>query len=109
MFENTIRRTPRPEDFTLLDTQELRDIFRIADLFVPGKLTGHFTDLDRLAVGGVMPLAQPVELPNHKETGRAYFLERRELGAINIGGPGTITADGQTFALDPLDCAYLPC
>ena len=71
-----------------MSTQELRDAFQISNLFVPGEITGHFTDLDRLFVGGVMPAAKPVELPNHKETGRAFFLERRELGAINVGGAG---------------------
>lgn len=108
MFNDAIRRTPRPQDVTTWSTQQLRDTFRLGDLFVPGQLVGHFTDLDRLVVGGVMPLDQPVELPNHKETGRAYFLERRELGTINVGGPGTIVADGQTFALEKLDCVYLP-
>ena len=83
-----------------MSTQELRDTFQITNLFVPGEITGHFTDLDRLVVGGVMPLAKPVELPNHKETGRAFFLERRELGAINIGGAGQVVADGKTFSLD---------
>jgi 4-deoxy-L-threo-5-hexosulose-uronate ketol-isomerase len=108
MFADTIRRTPRPQDVPGLSTQELRDAFHLANLFVPGALTGHFTDLDRLAVGGVMPLGEPIPLPNHKETGRAYFLEMRELGAINIGGPGRVVADGQTFSLNPLDCVYLP-
>jgi 4-deoxy-L-threo-5-hexosulose-uronate ketol-isomerase len=55
----------------------------------------------------VTPL-RPVELSNHKETGHAFFLERRELGAINIGGPGAVHADGKTFSLDRLDCVYLP-
>ncbi len=87
MFENSIRRMPRPQDVQRLNTQELRDTFLIANLFVPDPLTGTFTDLYRLAVGGVMPV-KPVELPNDKETGRAFFLERRELGAINVGGAG---------------------
>ena len=91
-----------------MSTQALRDTFHIANLFVPGDITGHFTDLDRLVVGGVMPVDKPVALPNHKETGRAYFLERRELGAINVGGAGRVVADGKTFALDKLDCVYLP-
>ncbi len=102
MLENSIRRTPRPQDLIGMSTQQLRDTFQISNLFVPGEITGHFTDLDRLVVGGVMPTAKPVELPNHKETGRAFFLERRELGAINVGGAGQVTADGQTFALDKL-------
>ncbi len=91
-----------------MSTQEIRDAFLISNLFVPGKLTGTFTDLDRLVVGGVMPTEKSVELPNHKETGRVYFLERREMGVINVGGSGRIVADGQTFALEKLDCVYLP-
>ena len=91
-----------------MSTQQLRETFQINNLFAPGELRGHFTDLDRLVVGGVMPAGKPVELPNHKETGRAFFLERRELGAINVGGAGKVVADGKTFALDKLDCVYLP-
>jgi 4-deoxy-L-threo-5-hexosulose-uronate ketol-isomerase len=108
MFENAIHRTPLPQDVAGMGTQELRDIFRITNLFVPGEITGCFTDLDRLVVGGVMPTGRPIELPNHKETGRAYFLERRELGAINIGGTGKVTADGKIFTLEKQDCIYLP-
>ena len=55
-----------------------------------------------------MPAGKAVELPNHKETGRAFFLERRELGAINVGGAGAVHADGKTFSLEKLDCVYLP-
>lgn len=91
-----------------MSTQEVRDTFQVSNLFIPGKLTGTFTDLDRLVVGGVMPADKPVELPNHKETGRAFFLERRELGAINVGGAGKVLADGKTLALEPLSCVYLP-
>jgi len=108
MLENSVRRTPRPQDLIGLSTQELRDTFQISNLFVPGAITGHFTDLDRLVVGGVMPTGKPVELANHKETGRAFFLERRELGAINVGGAGKVVADGKTFALEKQDCVYLP-
>jgi 4-deoxy-L-threo-5-hexosulose-uronate ketol-isomerase len=108
MFQNTIRRMPHPRDVSGMSTPELRETFLVENIFLPGQITGTFTDLDRLVVGGAMPADKPVELPNHKETGRAFFLERRELGAINIGGPGKIIADGKTFALDRLDCAYLP-
>jgi 4-deoxy-L-threo-5-hexosulose-uronate ketol-isomerase len=108
MIASSIRRMPRPQDVSGMSTQELRDTFQISSLFVPGEITGHFTDLDRLVVGGVMPTGKPVELPNHKETGRAFFLERRELGAINVGGAGKVVADGKTFALETQDCVYLP-
>ena len=99
---------PRPQDVAGMTTQELRDTFLITSLFEPGQLIGTFTDLDRLVAGGIMPSGKPIELPNHRETGRAFFLERRELGAINIGGPGAVHADGKTFSTDPLDCVYLP-
>jgi 4-deoxy-L-threo-5-hexosulose-uronate ketol-isomerase len=108
MIENTIRRMPRPQDVTGMSTQELRDTFHIASLFKPGQLNATFTDLDRLVVGGVVPTNEPIELPNHKETGRAFFLERREFGAINVGGAGKVVADGKTFSLEKQDCVYLP-
>lgn len=108
MINQAIRRMPRPQDVAGMSTQELRDTFHIANLFTPGQLNATFTDLDRLVVGGVMPVLDQVELPNHKETGRAYFLERRELGAINVGGGGRVVADGKTFTLHNLDCVYLP-
>lgn len=108
MLHNSIRRTPRPHDVIGMSTRELRDTFLISKIFAPGEIVGHFTDLNRLFVAGVMPADSPVELPNHKETGRAFFLERRELGAINIAGPGKVIADGLTFALEKLDCVYLP-
>ena len=108
MIHSSIRRTPRPQDVVGMSTQELRDTFHITSLFAPGEINGHFTDLDRLFVGGAMPVGKPMELSNHKETGRAFFLERRELGAINVGGAGKVIADGQTFAVEKLDCVYLP-
>ncbi len=106
MFENTVRRSPRPSDVARMTSSELRESFLITDLFVPGQLKGQFTDLDRLVAGGVTPTSAPVELPNHRETGRGFFLEQRELGAINTGGPGTVHVDGQKFAVAPLGCVY---
>src|SRR5580704_16331655 len=108
MFAHAIRHSPRPQDVSSMSTQALREAFLIESIFTPGEITGTFTDLDRLVVGGAMPAGKPIELPNHKETGRAFFLERRELGAINIGGAGKVVADGKTFALEKLDCIYLP-
>src|SRR3984957_19000980 len=107
MFQDTIRRMPSPRDMAKMSPQEVRETFLIESIFVPGQITGTFTDLDRLVVGGVMPLQQ-ISLPNHKETGSSFFLERREMGIINVGGTGSVVADGKTFALEKLDCAYLP-
>ena len=63
--------------------------------------------VDRMAAGGVSPGTSPVGLENHKETGADYFLERRELGVINVGGPGVIHVDGKAFELDHTDCLYV--
>jgi 4-deoxy-L-threo-5-hexosulose-uronate ketol-isomerase len=106
MINNTIRRMPRPQDVTRMTTQELRDAFLVTDLLALGQLQAWFTDLDRLVVGGVVPAQTPIELPNHKETGRAYFLERRELGAINTGGAGVVRVDGQAIPVPSLACVY---
>jgi len=108
MIESAIRRMPRPQEAARLGTQELRDAFLATGLFAPGSLSAIFTDLDRLVVGGACPSGAPLELPNHPETGRGFFLEQRELGAINIGGPGVVHVDGRTFSAGRLDCVYVP-
>lgn len=107
MFESTIRRMPRPQEVARMTTDELRESFLVPEILEAGGFRGLFTDLDRLVVAGAMPTDAPVELPNHKETGRGFFLERRELGAINTGGPGEVTVDGKTFPVEPLGCIYI--
>ena len=90
-----------------MTTAELRENFLVPSVFSTGQITGLFTDLDRLVVGGAVPV-EPLELPNHKETGRAFFLEARELGTLNVGGPGAVLADGKSLPLERLDCAFVP-
>lgn len=90
-----------------MTTAELRAAFLVTPICVPGKLTMQFTDLERLAVGGAMPTSSPLSLENHRETGRSFFLERRELGAINTGGAGNVTVDGRPFAVEPEGCIYV--
>lgn len=107
MFEESIRRFPRPEGIAQMGTQELRDSFLVPYCLSPGKIRGAFTDLDRLVVGGICPLEAQIDLPDHPETGRSFFLERRELGAINIGGPGSVRADGKALEVDTLSCLYV--
>jgi len=106
MFEETIRRMPRPEEAARMTSQELRDAFLVEGLCQPGQLSGLFTDMDRLVVGVVVPTGAPVPLENHRETGRACFLERRELGVINTGGAGRVSVDGKSHAVPSLACLY---
>lgn len=107
MFNSEIHRMPRPQEVSRMTTAELREAFLVSDILEAGALHGKFTDLDRMVIAGAMPGDTPLELPNHRETGRASFLERRELGAINIGGPGQVTVDGQPHDVAPLGCIYI--
>lgn len=107
MFDNRIRRMPRPQEVSRMTTDEIRDSFLLQELFSPDVFRGAFTDLDRMVVAGAMPVRRSVSLPNHKESGRKSFLERRELGAINTGGPGSVTVDGTVHSVEPLGCIYV--
>ncbi len=107
MFESAIRRMPRPQEVTRMTTAEIREAFLVPQLYQKDSFHGLFTDLDRLVVAGAVPAGAPLLLENHTETGRDSFLERRELGAINTGGHGTVTVDGTDYPIPPLACIYI--
>jgi 4-deoxy-L-threo-5-hexosulose-uronate ketol-isomerase len=105
-----LHHSPAPEAVDTLSTAELRSRFLLADLFQPGAVTAHYTDLDRMIVGAACPsAATPVlALPNYRETGTAHFLERREIGILNVGsGPGTVRVGATAYTLSTLDCLYI--
>ena len=79
---------PSPAATNTLGTEPLRESFLVSGLFQPGQITAHYTDLDRMIVGAAVPAAAPLALPGAKETGTDFFLERREIGILNIGAPG---------------------
>lgn len=78
-----------------LDTQGLRNEFLVEKVFVADEYTMVYSHIDRIIVGGIMPITKTVSVGGEvgKQLGVSYFLERRELGVINIGGAGTITVD----------------
>lgn len=82
-----------------LDTQGLRNEFLVEKVFVADEYTMVYSHIDRIIVGGIMPITKTVSVGGEvgKQLGVSYFLERRELGVINIGGAGTITVDGQCY------------
>ena len=88
-------------------TAELRDHFLVESLFEPDQIQAVYTHYDRVIVGGVLPLYSPVELPPYDNLKTRYFLERRELGVINIGNPGFVTVDGTAYPLATLDALYI--
>ncbi len=102
-----IRFTQSPQETASMSTQSLRDNFLISNLFVDDAINLTYTHYDRVIVGGVRPVKVAVELPNPAELRAVYFLERRELGIINVGGNGKVNADGITYAISKMDCLYL--
>jgi 4-deoxy-L-threo-5-hexosulose-uronate ketol-isomerase len=90
-----------------LDTAGLRSNFLVTGIFKPGMITMTYSHVDRMIAGGITPAGEPLALAATKELGTDYFLERREMGIINIGGPGSITVDGTRHAVDSRDGFYL--
>lgn len=102
-----IHQTSNPRSISTLPTEELRAEFLISGLFQTGEVRMRYWETDRTVVGGIVPAAAPLALPNEPELRSAYCLERREAGVINLGGPGAIVAEGTTYAMAPLDALYL--
>lgn len=90
-----------------MTTAELRETFLLEDLFKPGEIGFTYVDLDRTVIGSAVPTVGPLTLPTDPALRSEYFLERRELGVLNVGGKGTVTVDGNAFACDKLDCVYV--
>ena len=90
-----------------LSPAALRRRLVLADLFRPGRLELRYWETDRTIIGGAMPGAHPLELPAPRAIRAAHFNDRRELGIINLGGPGQVTVDGRRFALGGLDVLYV--
>ncbi|MFC5470501.1 5-dehydro-4-deoxy-D-glucuronate isomerase [Cohnella suwonensis] len=103
-----IRYASHPKQVKQFDTTELREEFLIESLFAADKLTLCYSHVDRFIVGGAIPVNGPVKLEADPKTmGAPTFLERREIGIINVGGQGTITVDGTTYEMASKDCLYI--
>ncbi|WP_304224564.1 5-dehydro-4-deoxy-D-glucuronate isomerase [Gracilinema caldarium] len=106
-MELHVRYSNHPEDAKYYDTETQRKHFLVEAVFVPGKLQLTYTHQDRVIFGGAMPTGRALSLEAGKELGSSFFLERRELGCINIGGTGTVTADGRSYTLKKGDGLYI--
>jgi len=102
-----IRYSWHPNDVKHYTTEQLREHFLIQELFIPGKLKTVYSHVDRIMVLGACPSGSAIKLEAGKELGVTYFLERRELGIINVGGAGTVTLDGEKYDLNPRDGLYV--
>lgn len=102
-----IRFQNSPEETKQMDTQQLRKHFLVENLMQNDTVQLVYSHYDRMIVGGVKPVNKAVQLSNEPELRADYFLERREIGIINVGAKGIVTADGKKYELDKLDCLYL--
>ncbi|PZD93204.1 5-dehydro-4-deoxy-D-glucuronate isomerase [Paenibacillus sambharensis] len=103
-----IRYASHPNEVKSFDTSRLRKEFLIESLFTENQLNLTYTHVDRFIVGGVLPVNGSVKLDaDKKEMGADFFLERREIGIINIGGAGTVTVDGTSYDMETKDCLYI--
>jgi 4-deoxy-L-threo-5-hexosulose-uronate ketol-isomerase len=102
-----IRYESSPKETATMNTEALRDNFLVEDLLQSDDITWVYSHYDRMMIGGVMPKRKKITLINLEGLKANFFLERREIGIINVGGKGKITADGTPYEMDKLDCLYI--
>ena len=96
-----------PVRYPRMTTEELRDCYLADGLWKPGEIRLNYVDLDRAVVGMASPVERPVTLTSYPELRAEYFTERRELGALNIGGPGLVRVGDASYELENLDLIYV--
>ena len=103
----TVQTATHPDDFKTFDTEKIRSRFVMEKVMAPDELNLTYTLYDRLVYGGAMPVAQELTLEPFPELRAERFLDRRELGVINVGGPGVVTVDGTAYALAFKEALYV--
>ena len=101
------RYTHSPKDIEHYSTEELRREFLVETIFTPGAVVLTYTHNDRMIFGGVTPTTKPLTIELSTELGVDYFLERRELGIINLGGPGKLIFEGKEESMKKQDGYYI--
>lgn len=102
-----VRYGASPHDIPGFDNQRLRDEFLLDTLFEAGKLNLTYTHIDRMIVGGAVPIHSNLSITDGKQLGTRTFFEAREMGVANLGGKGRISVDGRDFELDNRDIVYV--
>ncbi len=102
-----LRTACSPLDMKSYDTTRLRKEFLIDDLFKPDEVKMVYSHIDRIITGSAVPATKALTLDAGDELRAEYFLQRREIGIINIGGEGTVTVDGTVYTLRHRDGLYI--
>lgn len=102
-----LRTASSPRDVKTYDTARLREEFLIQDLFRPDEVKMVYSHIDRIITGAAMPVNKALTLAAGEELRAEYFLQRREMGIINIGGEGKVTVDGTVYTLRHRDGIYV--
>jgi 4-deoxy-L-threo-5-hexosulose-uronate ketol-isomerase len=103
-----IRNAANSKDVKHYTTERLREEFHISGLFTADNIKMVYSHIDRIITAGAMPVEKEIKLEAGRDVlGTDYFLERREMGAINVGGKGVITVDGEAFEMNPRDGIYI--
>ena len=102
-----VRQAANSKDVKHYTTERLREEFHIANLFTKDNIRMVYSHIDRIITAGLMPVRQILKLEAGKELAADYFLQRREMGCINIGGKGIITVDGVEYEMNPRDGMYI--
>ena len=102
-----VRCASHPNDVKNYTTDRLRKEFLIPQLFTKDGIKIVYSHIDRIITAGFMPVDQELKLEAGKELAANYFLERREMGCINIGGKGIISVDGTEYVMNPRDGIYI--
>lgn len=96
-----------PSDFKSYGTERIRNSFLLNNLFADDEIVTHYSHYDRLIVGGVKPVTKPLHLESLEILKADYFLQRREIGIINVGCEGAISVDGKKYTLQYKDALYV--
>lgn len=107
MTKSEFRYAHHPEDVKKYTTEELRNHFLIPELFVKDQISLTYTMYDRYIAGGAFPVTKSLKLEAIDELKAENFLDRRELGVINVGGKGKVTVDGEVFEIGHKEALYV--
>ena len=98
-----------PDDVKNYDTERLRSSFLMEKVMSPDEINLTYTLYDRLIYGGAMPVNKTLILETFDELKAEHFLDRRELGVINVGGAGVVTVDGKEYPMNFKEGLYVGC